>query len=114
MKNEHLYKKLKYELALSYLYNTNKYHKFPTQVVCHVCKCFNVEFNNWRFDVITNCAYSFVSRMREHTSCFYITNEILTDYAHAHHIRLYDMEESKLVNPVQYTISQYQIIQTKI
>ena len=107
MKNEHMYKKLKYELTLNFLYNTNKYHKSYRQTLLNICQYFNVEFNNKRFDTIVNfgCVLGMILRRDAH--CLFYNDKMLMDYANAHNIRLYDMKEHKLVISIEYTTFQY-------
>lgn len=107
MKNEHLYKKLKYALTLSYMYNVNKYHRPDKQTIWHMCQYFNVEFNNKRFDTIVNFGCVFGMRLRRDTHYLFFNDKMLMDYANAHNIRLYDMKEHKLVISIEYTTFQY-------
>lgn len=103
MKNEHMYKKLKYELTLSYMYNINKYHRPYKQTIWHICKYFNVEFNNQRCNAITNFGYIFCIRLRRDTHRLFLNDVMFMDYANAHNLRLYNAETHKPVNSVQYT-----------
>lgn len=107
MKNEHMYKKLKHELTLSFLYNTNKYHKPYRQTLWNICQYFNVEFNNKRFDTIVNFGCVFGMRLRMDAHYLFFTDKMFVDYANAHNIRLYDMKEHKLVISIEYTTFQY-------
>lgn len=107
MKNEHMYKKLKYELTLNFLYNTNKYHKSYRQTLLNVCQYFNVEFNNKRFDTVVNFGCVFSMRLRFETHYLFLNDKMLIDYANAHHISIYDIEEHKIINSVQYTTNRY-------
>lgn len=100
MKNEHLYKKLKYELTLNYLYNTNKYHRPYRQTIWNICKYFNIEFTNQRYSVIHNFSYSLAWEMNINKFYFGITDELLIEYASTHNLKLYDTETHKLVNHV--------------
>lgn len=100
MKNEHLYKKLKYELTFNFLYNINKYHKPYRQTLWNICQYFNVEFNNKRFNTITNFGCVFGMRLRRDAHCLFYNDKILIDYANAHNIRIYDMKEHKIINSV--------------
>lgn len=107
MKNEHMYKKLKYELTLNCLYNTNKYHKPYIQTILHICKYFNVDFNSQRCSAITDFVYVFSMRLRFETHYLFLNDKMLIDYANAHHISIYDIEEHKIINSVQYTTNRY-------
>lgn len=107
MKNEHMYKKLKHELTLNYLYNTNKYHRPYRQIIWNICQYFNVEFNNERCNTITNFGYFFCIRLCRDTHCLFLNDKILMDYANTHNLRLYNAETHKPVNSVQYTTFQY-------
>lgn len=107
MKNEHMYKKLKHELALSFLYNANKYHKPYRQTLWIVCQCFNVEFNNKLFNTITDFGYVLGMRLRMNTHYLFFNDKMIVDYANAHNIRLYDMKEHKLVISIECTTFQY-------
>lgn len=100
MKNEHMHKKLKYELALSYLYNRNKRYGIWRQIVWNLCKCFNVEFTNQLYVVIKNFSHNLVREMCISTLPMSCTDNMFIDYANAHNLRLYDAEAHKLVNPV--------------
>lgn len=97
MKNEHLYKKLKHELALSYLYNRNKCYGVWRQIVWNLCKCFNVEFTNQLYIVIQNLSHNLVREMHIYGCC---TDEVFIDYANAHNFRLYDVKTHELINLV--------------
>lgn len=107
MKNEHMYKKLKHELTLNYLYNTNKYHKPYRQTLWNICQYFNVEFTNQRCNTITDFGYVFGVKLRRDTHYLFFTDKMFVDYANAHNIRLYDMKEHKLVISIEYTTFQY-------
>lgn len=100
MKNEYLYKKLKYELALSYLYNRNKRYDIWRQIALNLCKCFNVEFTNYRFAVMHNFSYDLSRKIRQNAHCLQFTDEILIDYANAYNFRLYDVKECRFINSV--------------
>lgn len=100
MKNEYLYKKLKHELTLSYLYNLIKYTKPNRQTVWSICKYFNVEFNNQRYNTISNFAYGFNRRLCHDIYYLCCNTENIMSYANAHNIKLYDMKEHKLINSV--------------
>lgn len=95
-----MYKKLKHELTLNYLYNTNKYHKPYRQTLWNICQYFNVEFTNQRCNTITDFGYVFSVKLRRDTHYLFFTDKMFVDYANAHNIRLYDAEAHKLVNPV--------------
>lgn len=100
MKNEHMYKKLKHELTLNYLYNTNKYHRPHIQTILHICKYFNVDFNSKWCNTITDFGYVFSMRLRFETHYLFLNDKMLIDYANAHHISIYDIEEHKIINSV--------------
>ena len=100
MRNEHMYKKLKHELTLNYMYNANRYRKSYKQIIQNICKYFNVEFNNERCNAITNFCYTFNMRLRSNTSYLFFNNKMLMDYANTHNISIYDMEEHKIINSV--------------
>lgn len=100
MRNEYLYKKLKYELALSYLYNRNKGQKIWRQIAWNLCKYFNIKFTNQRYSIIHNFSYSLVWEMHINRVYLGVTDELLIDYANTHNLRLYDTEAHKLVNHV--------------
>lgn len=100
MKNEHLYKKLKYELTLSYIYNINKYHRPYKQTIWNIYKYFNVDFNMQRCNTITNFGYIFCMRLRRDTHYLFLNDVMFIDYANAHNFRLYDAKTHELVNPV--------------
>lgn len=100
MKNEHIYKKLKYELTLNYLYNTNKYHRPYMQTILHICKYFNVDFNSKWCNTITDFGYVFGMRLRIETHYLFLNDKMLIDYANTHHLSLYDMQERKIINSV--------------
>lgn len=100
MKNEHMYKKLKYELTLSYLYNIVKYTKPNKQTLWSICKYFNVEFNNQRYNTVSDFAYNFSKRMRNNIYYLCCNAENLMYYANAHHISIYDMKEHEIINSV--------------
>ena len=100
MKNEHLYKKLKYELTLSYLYNTNKYHRTNRQTLWNICQYFNIEFTNCLYSTIVNFAYFFGIRLRRDTYFLCCNDVMLTHYANSHNISIYDMKEHKIINSV--------------
>lgn len=100
MKNEHMYKKLKYELALSYLYSRNKRYGIWRQIVWNLCKCFNVEFTNQLYIVIKNFSHNLVREMHISTLPLSCIDEMFIDYANSHNLRLYDSETHKLVNHV--------------
>ncbi len=107
MKNEHMYKKLKYELTLSYLYNISKYHRPYKQTIWNICKYFNVDFNMQRCNTITNFGYIFYMRLRRDTQYLFLNDVMFMDYANAHNLRLYNAETHKPVNSVQYTTFRY-------
>ena len=100
MKNEHMYKKLKYELTLNFLYNTNKYHKSYRQTLLNVCQYFNVEFNNKRCGTVINFGCVFGIRLRIETHYLFLNDKMLIDYANAHNISIYDIQEHKIINSV--------------
>ena len=100
MKNEHLHKKLKHELALSYLYNRNKRYGIWRQIVWNLCKCFNVEFTNQLYIVIQNLSHNLVREMHISTLPMSCTDEVFINYANAHNFRLYDAKTYELVNSV--------------
>ena len=100
MKNEHMYKKLKYELTLSYMYNRNKRYGVWRQIVWNLCRCFNVEFTNQLYIVIQNLAHHLVSKMHISTVYASCTDDMFIDYANAHNFRLYDAKTHELVNHV--------------
>lgn len=100
MKNEHLHKKLKYELALSYMYNRSKRYGAWRQIAWKLCKCFNVEFTNQRYSVIHNFSYALNRKIRMGIPYMYYTDKMFIDYANAHNFRLYDIKTHELVNPV--------------
>lgn len=106
MKNEHIHKKLKRELALSYLYNRHKHYGVWRQIAWNLCRCFNVEFTNQLYIVIQTLSRHLVMEMhiRVYESC---TDKMFIDYANAHNLRIYDAGTYKLVNSVQYTTFQY-------
>ena len=106
MKNEHLHKKLKRELTLSYLYNRNKHYDVWRQIAVNLCKCFNVKFTNQLYIVIQNLSQHLVREMHIRTYASR-TDEVFIDYANTHNLRLYDAITHKLVNSVQYTTLQY-------
>lgn len=97
MKNEHLHKKLKYELALSYLYNTNKRYVVWRQMVWNLCECFNVKFTNQLYIVIQNLSHHLVREMHIRNVYASVADEVFIDYANAHNLRLYDAETHELV-----------------
>ncbi len=107
MKNEHLHKKLKRELTLSYLYNKNKHYGVWRQIVWNLCECFNVEFTNQLYIVIQNFSYNLVREMHIRTDYASRTDDVFIHYANAHNFRLYDAITHELVNSVQYTTFQY-------
>lgn len=100
MRNEYLYKKLKYELALSYLYNRNKSQKIWRQIAWNLCKCFNVEFTNQRYSVIHNFSYALNRKIRMDIPYLCYTDKMFIDYANAHNLKLYDMKEYKFISYV--------------
>lgn len=106
MKNEHIHKKLKRELTLSYLYNRNKHCGVWRQIVLNLCKCFNVEFTNQLYIVIQSFSHHLVMEMHIRTYASR-TDEVFIDYANTHNLRLYDAITHELVNSVQYTTFQY-------
>lgn len=106
MKNKHIHKKLKYELALSYLYNRNKHDGIWIQIAWNLCKCFNVEFTTELYIVIQNLSQHLDRKMHIRTYLSY-TDEVLINCANAHNFRLYDAITHELVNSVQYTTFQY-------
>lgn len=99
MKNEHIHKKLKRELALSYLYNKNKYDSICIQMAWNLCKCFNVEFTTELYIVIQNTSHHLVREMHIRTYASR-TDEVFIDYANAHNLRLYDAETHELVTSI--------------
>ena len=107
MKNEHIHKKLKRELALSYLYNKNKHYGVWIQMAWNLCKCFNVEFTTELYIVIKNLSQHLVREMHISTVCASGTDKMFIDYANAHNLRIYDAITHELVNSVQYTTFQY-------
>ena len=107
MKNEHIHKKLKRELTLSYLYNKNKHYGVWRQMAWNLCKCFNVEFTNQLYIVIQNLSQHLVREMHIRAAYASRTDEVFIDYANTHNFRLYDAVTYKLVNSVQYTTFQY-------
>ncbi len=100
MKNEHIHKKLKRELTLSYLYNKNKHYGIWIQIAWNLCKCFNVEFTNQLYIVIQNFSYNLVKEIHIRTVDASCTDEMFIDYANVHNFRLYDAITHELVNPV--------------
>lgn len=102
MKNEHMYKKLKHELTLNFLYNTNKYHIPYRQIIWNICKYFNVDFNSKWCNTITDFGYVFGMRLRFETHYLFLNDKMLIDYANSHNISLYDIEEHKIINSVQF------------
>ena len=100
MKNEHMYKKLKYELTLSYMYNVNKYHRPDKQTIWHICQYFNVTFNKHMFWTIMKFEYYFNMRICRYTWYRRCSEQMLVDYANTHHLSLYDMQEHKIINSV--------------
>lgn len=100
MKNEYLYKKLKYELTLSYLYNLIKYTMPNKQNAWSICKYFNVEFTNQLYIVIQNLSQHLVREMHIRTAYASRTDEVFINYANAHNFRLYDAKTHELVSPV--------------
>lgn len=100
MKNKYLYKKLKYELALSYLYNKNKGYKIWRQIAWNLCECFNVEFTNQRYSVIHNFSYALDRKICIDIPYLCYTDKMFIDYANAHNLKLYDVKECKFVNSV--------------
>ena len=107
MKNEHIHKKLKRELTLSYLYNKNKHYGVWRQMAQNLCKCFNVEFTNQLYIVIQNLSQHLVREMHIRAAYASRTDAVFIDYANTHNFRLYDAVTYKLVNSVQYTTFQY-------
>ena len=103
MRNKHLYKKLKYELTLSFIYNLDKnvqLYKPQRQTLWRVCKYFNIEFTNHLYITISVFARCLRTKMlKEDISAFYNYKRII-DYANFHHLRLYDMDEHKIINYV--------------
>lgn len=100
MKNEYIHKKLKYELALSYMYNRNKRNDTWRQIAWKLCECFNIEFTNQRYSVIHNFSYALNRKIRMDIPYLCYTNKMFIDYANAHHLKLYDVKECKFVNSV--------------
>lgn len=100
MKNEHLYKKIKYELALNLLYNGNKYHRPKRQTLWSICTYFKVEFNNQRFNVIYDFSFDFSRKILINTNHLFYTEIMFIEYANSHNIRLYDIKEHKIINSV--------------
>lgn len=100
MKNERMYKKLKYELALSYLYNRNRHYGIWRQIAWNLCKCFNVEFTNQLYIVIQSCSRNLIREMHINACYQSCHDEMFIDYANAHNLRLYDAKTHELVNPV--------------
>ena len=107
MKNEHIHKKLKRELTLSYLYNKNKHDGIWIQMAWNLCKCFNVEFTTELYIVIQNLSQHLVREMHIRASYASRTDDVFINYANTHNFRLYDAVTYKLVNSVQYTTFQY-------
>lgn len=99
MKNEHIHKKLKRELALSYLYNKNKHYGSWIQMSWNLCKCFNVEFTTELHIVIQNLSHHLVREMHipAYASC---ADKVFINYANTHNFRLYDAITHELVNSV--------------
>ena len=95
-----MYKKLKYELTINYLYNENKYNKPYRQTIWHICKYFNVDFNSQRYSAITDFGYVFGMRLRIETHYLFLNDKMLIDYANAHNISIYDIQEHKIINSV--------------
>ena len=95
-----MYKKLKYELALSYMYNVNKYHSPDKQTIWNMCQYFNVEFTKHMFWTIMKFEYYFDMRICRDTWYRRCNNKMLMDYANANHIIIYDMKEHKIINSV--------------
>lgn len=100
MKNEHIHKKLKRELTLSYLYNKNKHYGIWIQIAWNLCKCFNVEFTNQLYIVIQNLSHHLIREIHIKTVDASCTDEMFIDYANVHNFRLYDAITHELVNPV--------------
>lgn len=99
MKNEHIHKKLKRELALSYLYNKSKHYGVWRQIALNLCKCFNVEFTNQLYIVIQNLSQHLIREMHIRTYSSR-TDEVFINYANTHNFRLYDAITHELVNSV--------------
>lgn len=108
MKNEHIHKKLKRELALSYLYNKNKHYGICIQMAWNLCKYFNVEFTTELYIVIQNLSQHLVREMHIITYPSR-TDKVFINYANTHNFRLYDAITHELVNSVQYTTFQYKL-----
>lgn len=100
MRNERMYKKQKHELTLNFLYNTNKHHKPMRQTLWNICKYFQIEFNNQRYNVISTFAYRLGLSIRAQTHYLFYNDEMLMNYANTHNIKLYDMKEHKVINSV--------------
>lgn len=100
MKNEHMYKKLKYKLTLSYMYNINKYHRPDKQTIWHMCQYFNVKFNQHMFWTIIKFEYYLNMRICRDTWYRRCNDKMLMDYANTNNISIYDMKEHKIINPV--------------
>ena len=100
MKNEHIHKKLKRELTLSYLYNRNKNYGVWRQMAWNLCKCFNVEFTNQLYIVIQNLSQHLVREMHIRASYASRTDDVFINYAKTHNFRLYDALINEIVNSV--------------
>lgn len=98
MNNAHIYKKMKYDLALGFLYNVNMYHKLEKQTLLNMCQYFQIEFNNRLYSTISDFAHQLGLRIRMQTNFLFYSDEMLLNYANAHNIKLYDIKEHKIIN----------------
>ena len=98
MRNNHLYKKLKYALALNVIWNVSKHHNTRRQTILWAFKHFQVLPTNRDITAVEDYSYVIANTITYQRGLLWLNRATIVDYAKEHGIVIYDMENGEIVH----------------
>lgn len=97
MRNNYIYKKLKYALALNVMWNVSKHHNSRRQIMLWAFKQFQTLPTSRSLTSIEDCSYRLVYQIAIERNLLWTTRDSIVDYATEHDVVIYDMMNGEAV-----------------
>lgn len=98
MRNDYLYKKLKYALALNVIWNVSKHHLSRRHTMLWAFKQFQILPTSRYITSIEDYSYVITERITYERGLLWLTRAIIVDYATKHDIVIYDMMDGSVIH----------------
>lgn len=97
MRNENIYKKLKYAIALNVIWNVSKHHDTRRNTMLWAFKQFNIPPLSRYITSVEDYSYYICNKIAMERNILWVTRSNIVGYAKEHGVVIYDMIDGEIV-----------------